>query len=162
MSPMDNLWITRRALRSKSVDNSQMLDLFLTSSVRSPAVSERLKAYCSRVRTHLTPALCLLLGVIGLQTNTAQATPIDQYKLYSHSRIVDYKQFTCFVELIHKESSWSPLARNGSHYGLGQMRSTHYRNLDPYRQIDATLKYIKGRYKTVCKALAFHKRNGYY
>jgi hypothetical protein len=42
------------------------------------------------------------------------------------------------------------------------MRSQHYRDLDPYRQIDATLKYITNRYKSNCKAWAFHQERNYY
>jgi hypothetical protein len=93
----------------------------------------------------------------------AQATSADQYKLYAHSRIVDFKQFECFISIIDKENrSWNINAKNGSHYGIGQMKSEHYRTLDGYRQIDATIKYIKGRYKTPCKAWAFHKRKNYF
>ncbi len=38
---------------------------------------------------------------------------------------------------------WNPKARNGSHYGLGQMRSTWYRDLSPKKQIDAHIKYLR-------------------
>jgi hypothetical protein len=54
------------------------------------------------------------------------------------------------------------MAKNGSHFGLGQMRSEHYRDLDPYRQIDATIKYIKGRYGSMCNAWRFHMKKGHY
>jgi hypothetical protein len=90
------------------------------------------------------------------------ATHADQYRLYAHSRIIDWKQFNCFAKIIHKESRWDPSARNGSHFGLGQMRSQWYRNLDPYRQIDQTIKYITIRYETPCKAWAFHERKGWF
>ena len=92
----------------------------------------------------------------------AAAYSIDHLKLYAHSRLLDYKQFQCFNKIITKESRWSYVARNGSHFGLGQMRSKHYRDLDPYRQIDASLRYITNRYQTPCKAWEFHKENGYY
>lgn len=87
---------------------------------------------------------------------------IDHLKLYAHSRILDYKEFQCFNKIITKESRWSYLARNGSHFGLGQMRSKHYRDLDPFRQIDATIKYITNRYQTPCKAWAFHVERNHY
>lgn len=87
---------------------------------------------------------------------------IDHLKLYAHSRILDYKEFQCFNRIITKESRWSYTARNGSHYGLGQMRSKHYRDLDPFRQIDATIKYITNRYQTPCKAWAFHVERNHY
>jgi hypothetical protein len=87
---------------------------------------------------------------------------IDHLKLYAHSRILDYKEFQCFNRIITKESRWSYTARNGSHWGLGQMRSKHYGTLDPFRQIDASLRYITNRYQTPCKAWAFHQERNYY
>jgi hypothetical protein len=87
---------------------------------------------------------------------------IDHLKLYAHSRLLDYKEFQCFNKIITKESRWSYTARNGSHYGLGQMRSKHYRDLDPFRQIDATIRYITNRYQTPCKAWAFHQERNHY
>ena len=87
---------------------------------------------------------------------------IDHLKLYAHSRILDYKEFQCFNRIITKESRWSYTARNGSHWGLGQMRSKHYGTLDPFRQIDASLRYITNRYQTSCKAWAFHQDRGWY
>lgn len=163
MKPVDNLWTTRRVLRLKPVDNSPIVDKYLTISVRSLAIAERLKACCSRVHYSLTPALCLLLGVMTLQMQPAQAKDADTYKLYAHSRIVDYQQYECFVKIINKENrSWDVNARNGSHFGLGQMRSEHYRNLDGYRQIDMIIKYIKARYKTACRAWSFHQKKNYF
>jgi hypothetical protein len=101
--------------------------------------------------------------ILTLSTTPAKATTqIDLLKLYAHSRLLDYKEFQCFNKIITKESRWSHLARNGSHYGLGQMRSKHYRDLDPFRQIDATIKYITIRYETSCKAWAFHQQRNYY
>jgi hypothetical protein len=108
-------------------------------------------------------ALTALLSITTTMEATAASYSIDHLKLYAHSRILDYKEFQCFNKIITQESRWSYKARNGSHYGLGQMRSTHYRDLDPYRQIDATLVYITKRYKaSSCKAWAFHVKNGYY
>ena len=89
-------------------------------------------------------------------------TDANHYKLYAHSRIIDWKQYSCFVKLIHKENrTWNPKAKNGSHYGIGQMRSEHYKTLDGYSQIDATLRYIEHRYGSICKALEHHKKGWY-
>jgi hypothetical protein len=88
---------------------------------------------------------------------------MDYYKLYAHSRIINDKEYECFKAIITKENRlWDVKAQNGSHYGLGQMKSKHYRNLDGYRQIDATIKYIKSRYGSMCQAWLFHGRHGYY
>jgi hypothetical protein len=103
-----------------------------------------------------------LIAVQGAGSAVAANYSIDHLKLYAHSRILDYKEFQCFNKIITKESRWSYKAKNGSHFGLGQMRSKHYRDLDPFRQIDATIKYITVRYETPCKAWDFHiKRNWY-
>ena len=101
--------------------------------------------------------------ILTLSTTPAKAaTQIDLLKLYAHSRLVSMEQFSCFNKIITKESRWLHTARNGSHYGLGQMRSKHYRDLDPFRQIDASIKYITVRYETSCKAWAFHQQRNYY
>ena len=106
--------------------------------------------------------LIALIAQLGPSSAHAANYSIDHLKLYAHSRIIDYKEFQCFNKIITKESRWNYLAKNGSHYGLGQMRSQHYRDLDPYRQIDATLKYVKARYSTSCKAWAFHQKRNFY
>ena len=107
-------------------------------------------------------ALTATLSITSIPNATATNYSVDHLKLYAHSRILDYKEFQCFNRIITKESRWNYLAKNGSHYGLGQMRSKHYRDLDPFRQIDATLKYITNRYDTNCKAWAFHQERNYY
>ena len=104
----------------------------------------------------------LLIAPFGANTAQAASYSVDHLKLYAHSRILDYKEFQCFNKIITKESRWSYTARNGSHYGLGQMRSEYYRDLDPFRQIDHSLRYITKRYNSNCNALAFHNRKGYY
>ena len=103
-----------------------------------------------------------VFATIGASPAHSAAYSIDHLKLYAHSRLLDYKEFQCFNKIITKESRWSYTARNGSHYGLGQMRSKHYRDLDPYRQIDATIRYVTIRYQTPCKAWAFHQERNYY
>lgn len=103
-----------------------------------------------------------LIAPLGNTYAVAASYSVDHLKLYAHSRILDYKEFQCFNKIITKESRWSYTARNGSHYGLGQMRSQYYRDLDPFRMIDASLRYITKRYQTNCNALAFHLKKGYY
>jgi hypothetical protein len=116
----------------------------------------------NKKRLQLLLLITSLGAPIGANSAHSAAYSIDHLKLYAHSRLLDYKEFQCFNKIITKESRWSYTARNGSHYGLGQMRSKHYRDLDPFRQIDATIKYITVRYQTPCKAWAFHQANRYY
>ena len=116
---------------------------------------------CSSRRTILWGVLCLTglnispaLGVDNSQTNAL--------KLYAHMKIVDAKQYQCIEMLWTKESNWNPAARNGSHYGIPQLKNVKVRAQDPYTQIDWGIRYIKGRYQTPCKAWAFFKANGYH
>jgi hypothetical protein len=139
--------------------------LSLTSLLRCHRVKRAAVADSSLRRMKLLGhayALAALITLTSIPEATANNYSVDHLKLYAHSRILDYKEFQCFNRIITKESRWNYLAKNGSHFGLGQMRSKHYRDLDPYRQIDATLKYITNRYETSCKAWAFHQVRNYY
>lgn len=86
----------------------------------------------------------------------------DALKLYAHSRIVNDSQYQCFYKLITKESNWRVNAKNGSHYGIGQMRNIKYKNLDGFSQVDWSIRYQKHRYGSMCKAWAFFKAKGYH
>ena len=139
--------------------------LNLTPLVRCHRLKRAAVAGSSQGRMQLMGAVYVLAAITSITSipeATAKNYSIDHLKLYAHSRILDYKEFQCFNKIITKESRWNYLAKNGSHFGLGQMRSKHYRDLDPYRQIDATLKYITHRYQTSCKAWAFHQVRNYY
>jgi hypothetical protein len=151
------LWDTPNTMRK--------LFIYLTGAVRSNRLKRAAEAVSARGRIDLMGKVYALLAVLSI-TGTLNANAanysIDHLKLYAHSRLLDYQQFQCFNKIITKESRWSYTAHNGSHYGLGQMRSTYYRDLDPFRQIDQTIKYITKRYQTPCKAWAFHQQRNYY
>jgi hypothetical protein len=120
------------------------------------------KKKINRKRLQRLLLIVSLVAPIGASHAAAANYSVDHLKLYAHSRLLDYKEFQCFNKIITKESRWSYTARNGSHYGLGQMRSKHYRDLDPFRQIDATIRYNQTRYLSQCQAWAFHMKHGYY
>jgi hypothetical protein len=139
--------------------------LNLTGSVRCYRLKRAAVADSSLRRIQLSAklyALTAMLLTVSIPEATAKNYSVDHLKLYAHSRILDYKEFQCFNKIITKESRWNYKAKNGSHYGLGQMRSQHYRDLDPFRMIDASLRYITIRYQTNCKAWAFHQERNYY
>ena len=149
----------------KAVGHSQDYAPYLTRALPSLRLKRAAVADSSLERKRglgAAIALTATLSITSIPVATATNYSIDHLKLYAHSRILDYKEFQCFNRIITKESRWSYTAKNGSHYGLGQMRSQHYRDLDPYRQIDASLRYITIRYQTNCKAWAFHEKKGYY
>lgn len=83
-------------------------------------------------------------------------------KLYAYNKL-NWEQFECYNWLIHYESRWNYKARNGSHYGLGQMRSKWYGTLNPMRQIDVHLAYLEHRYKgDACRALRHWETKGWH
>jgi hypothetical protein len=151
------LWDTPKTMRK--------LFNHLTSALRSNRLKRAAEAVSARGRIDLMGKFYALLAVLSITSIPAAESAnysIDHLKLYSHSRLLDYKEFQCFNKIITKESRWSYKAKNGSHFGLGQMKSKHYRDLDPYRQIDATIRYITIRYQTPCKAWAFHQVRNWY
>ena len=129
----------------------------LTEAVRSILAGEPLR----RIARRRSLVLLAVLFVVG--TTPAQAaTDIDNLKLYAHSRIINYKQFKCFDALITRESHWNVMAKNGSHYGLGQMRNAKYGRLDGFTQVDWYIRYITKRYGSMCNSWRFFKSNGYH
>ena len=133
------------------------LDRYLTSWIRSILAGEPLMRIARRRSLVLLGVLC----IVGTTPAEATSYSIDHLKLYAHSRLIDYQEFQCLNKIITKESRWNYKAKNGSHYGLGQMRSKHYGTLDPYRQIDATIRYVQKRYTTMCEAWKHHDKGWY-
>jgi len=133
---------------------------YLTAPVRSILAGEPLM----RIARMRSLVLLAVLCVVG--TTPAEAvTDIDNLKLYAHSRIISEIEYNCFNKLITKESNWriNAVNPNGKHFGLGQMRNPKYRNLDGYRQIDWSIKYIGHRYSgSSCKAFAHWKAKGWH
>ena len=106
--------------------------------------------------------MSIMILTVSATTEAKAATQTDLLKLYAHSRIVSMDQFNCFNALITKESNWRIDARNGSHYGLGQMRNAKYGRLDGFSMVDWSIRYIKGRYGSMCNAWRFFKANGHH
>jgi len=120
------------------------------------------------LKRRLREGLCLRLMATTLITalitiiNTSPSKADMNLKLYAYNQM-SWKQFECYNWLIHKESNWNPKARNGSHYGLGQMRSTWYRDLTAKQQIQAHMKYLSHRYEgDACRALRHLEAKGWH
>ena len=137
---------------------------YLTDSVRSMLVGEPLRRIARKRCLVLLAGLCIASATPAQATQDATKKPsIDSLKLYAHSRIVNWQEFKCFEKLITKESNWRVEAINGSHYGLGQMRNPKYRNLDGFRMIDWSLRYVAHRYEgSSCKAFAHWQKRGWH
>jgi hypothetical protein len=155
---MHSLWDTLK--------HTLKLDWYLRASVRSMLVGEPLRRIARKRCLVLLAALCVVSTTPAQATNDAnKKASIDALKLYAHSRIVNYKEFQCFNKLITKESNWrvEAINPNGNHFGLGQMRNTKYRNLDGFRMIDWSLRYINHRYSgSSCTAFAHWQKHGWH
>ena len=107
-----------------------------------------------------------LILVVNAFTNAYATTnsnkEIEKYKLYSHIKLTNHKQYLCLEKHWYLESKWNPLADNKRSTAFGIPQLLKLKTTDPYKQIDAGLIYISKRYSNPCKALAFHLKHGYY
>jgi len=133
---------------------------YLTPPIRSLSRREPLWR-CSSRRTISWGVLCLtglnISPALGVNNNH-----INSYKLYAHIQIVSATEYRCLETLWHIESKWNPKADNPKSTAYGIPQLLKLKATDPYKQLDLGLKYIKARYVTPCKALAFHRLTGHY
>ena len=147
---------------AKPVGIAQDYARYLTRLLPSTLVGEPVHRLARRRCLVVLGVLCVM-GITPASATQDVKPSVDYLKLYAHSRIVNYKEFQCFNTLITKESNWRVNAINGSHYGLGQMRNPKYRNLDGFRMIDWSLRYMTHRYSgSSCKALAHWQKHGWH
>jgi hypothetical protein len=106
--------------------------------------------------------LCILQGNTPASASTTINKDIEIYKVYTHIKLSDHKEYSCINNLWTKESNWNPKSKNSksSAYGIPQL--LNLTTTDPYLQIDAGIKYIRSRYGTTCNAYTFYKIKGYY
>ena len=78
------------------------------------------------------------------------------------------KQEKCHHEIVFRESSWNPKAKNGSHYGLYQGKSKSLKNASTVKQWWWYWHYVTHRYGVTeydepnyCKALHHLKTKGW-
>ena len=128
--------------------------MYLTHMVRSRShrlskpKREPLKG--SLARCTLVATLVFIEILCFEKTNSVAAdNHVMNLKLYALNKFKSYDQFDCYNYIIHRESRWDYKARNGSHYGLGQMRNKMVLKLTPRGQIDLHYKYIAHRYGMV-------------
>ena len=103
--------------------------------------------------------------------NQRTAKPLVK-KRWPHLSASAYnKQFACLVKLWNRESKWDHKAHNpwSGAYGIPQalpgkkMRTAgNDWKSNPATQIKWGLKYIKGRYKTPCRAWSHMRSTGWY
>jgi hypothetical protein len=147
---------------AKPVGIAQDYARYLTALVRSRLADEPV-CRIARARCMVLLAVLCIVGTTPATAAKEVKPSVDYLKLYAHSRIVNWQEFKCFEKLITKESNWRVEAINGSHFGLGQMRNPLYRNLDGFRMIDWSLRYINHRYSgSSCKAFEHWQKRGWH
>ena len=153
--PVDNLFDTPHS-RGK-------LSTYLTSMLRFTSSFRAASAVRSGRTLKLLGALFALAATVTIQIAPAEAKESsDHYKLYLHSKIINYKQFICAVEVAHRESRWNWRSTNGNHYGLFQMENKRVKYMNAYTQIDWWLRYVDSRYKgQPCLSLIHLKKRGW-
>ena len=122
-------------------------------------------------RQSVRGGLCLSLAV-GLLINpilitNANAYPLKakeiDWALVAMNHLGDLEEAQCWVRLIWKESTFNPNARNGSHYGLAQMRNEKVKSLTPRKQVRWHMRYLDHRYDgSACKAERHFIKRGWH
>jgi hypothetical protein len=133
----------------------------LTGSVRS-TLSTRARRRASSRRVLLSGVLCLAVAIPSPTWADSQSSK-DRFKLYLHSRVIKDKHYQCAYALYMAESKFDSRAKNGSHYGIPQLRNEKLKNLDGFTQIDWGIRYIKARYSgDYCLAYKHFKEKGWH
>ena len=110
-------------------------------------------------------ALSLALNTINISTSNAYPLTRTQqdWALVAMNHLGDLQEAQCWVELIWRESTFNPSARNGSHYGLAQMRNHNVATLKPRAQVRWHMRYLDHRYNgSACKALNHMYKKGWH
>jgi hypothetical protein len=110
----------------------------LTWPLRFVLSTRAAKAGSSR-RTTLPGVLLLSVALTDI-SQANELKDINNYKLYAHSRVGDFKQFICLEKAWTKESNWNPKAvgnKQGTKrvYGIPQIKNEKVRALDPFRKL---------------------------
>ena len=150
-------------MRSDGAFGLKILDKGVTLSLPACGVRARAGAVASGRALFITLLAFLISFQFSLKESYGWKNHSMNLKLYAHNQLKDWSEFECYVELIHRESSWRYWVRNGSHTGLGQMRSEWYGKQSPRKQIRVHLRYLDRRYDgSPCKALRHMKRVGWH
>jgi hypothetical protein len=154
--------VDEATLRTQSLTDCQDPSLYLKDNILKIKINKKKINIKIKNKNLLAIPMSIIILTVSMTVEAKAATQTDLLKLYAHSRLVSMEQFKCFDLLIHKESSWRVNARNKSHYGLGQMKNAKYGRLDGFRQIDWSIRYIKGRYGSMCNGWRFFQKHNYH
>jgi len=140
---------------TSSIDSTATLSLGLRAATPNSSLRRSRGLYCLLTAT---------LIFTGMTRSDAQdlSKDIEMYKVYTHIKLMNAKEFRCVELLWNAESKWNPKANNKKSTAFGIPQLLKLKETDPYLQIDLGLKYISARHKTPCKAWAKFKAVGHY
>lgn len=141
----------------------------MTSSIDSTATISPASRAATRnsSRGILRGLYCLLTATLiftGMNTSNAHdlSKDIEMYKVYTHIKLMNAKEFRCIELLWNAESKWNPKANNKRSTAFGIPQLLKMTETNPYSQIDLGLKYINKRYGSTCKAWDRFKKVKHY
>jgi hypothetical protein len=146
-----------RTLDAISAALTQMKNMS-AMSCDTPKIPRKLKC----IWWGMIQSILVLAFTNNAYANTNNDIEKEKYKLYSHIKLTNHRQYLCLEQLWQLESKWNYRADNkhSTAYGIPQLLKL--KTNDPYKQIDAGLIYIAKRYGTPCKALTYHLKTGHY
>ena len=138
-----------------------VLDTGITISLGSRAALRNSSRRISRGIYCLLTATLIFTGMTRSDAHDL-SKDIEMYKVYTHIKLMNAKEFRCVELLWNAESKWNPKANNKKSTAFGIPQLLKLKETNPYLQIDLGLKYIDKRYGSTCKAWAKHKAVGHY
>ena len=138
-----------------SIDTTATLSLGLRAANADSSLRRSRGFYCLLAATFI---------LSGMTTSNAHdlSKDVEMYKVYTHIKLMNAKEFRCVELLWNAESKWNPKANNKKSTAFGIPQLLKLTETNPYLQIDLGLKYISSRHKTPCQAWAYFKKVKHY
>ena len=140
---------------------SPSIDSTATISLGSRAANADSSRRISRAIYALLSASFIFSGM-NSSNAVDNSKDVEMYKLYTHIKLMNAKEFRCVELLWNAESKWNPKANNKKSTAFGIPQLLKMTETNPYLQIDLGLKYIDKRYGSTCKAWDRFKKVKHY
>ena len=140
---------------SSSIDTTATLSLGLRAATPNSSLRRSRGLYC------LVTATLIFTGMTRSDAHDL-SKDIEMYKVYTHMKLMNAKEYRCVELLWNAESKWNPKANNKKSTAFGIPQLLKLKETDPYLQIDLGLKYITKRHQTPCQAWAYFKKVKHY
>ena len=140
---------------SSSIDTGATISLGSRAAMRDSSRRISRGIYCLLAATFIFS---------GMTTSNAHdlSKDVEMYKVYTHIKLMNAKEFRCVELLWNAESKWNPKANNKKSTAFGIPQLLKLKETNPYLQIDLGLKYIAKRYGSTCKAWDRFKKVKHY